>query len=165
MVDLPVPDGAHMIFNPSLWDNIVFHISEARDKCLIYNESLFNSNWDNVFRGSVFRFFLLIWPSIWDTIIKKSEIFKFFNLFDTKLRFHLLHNDLTWLATHTQVCIFFYLSASSIVWLLNYFPQFPCFFPSNGLYVVLGKLCNYSNRQKLSIFVQKFHIKVLDSKL
>ena len=73
--------------------------------------------------------FLLIWPLILITISQKLRfnIFNFFNFFDTKLRFHVFCYDLIWSA-HMHVCIFYILSASSIIWLWNYFPSFPCYF-------------------------------------
>ena len=58
----------------------------------------------------------------------------FVNFFNTKLSFYLFYYDITWSATHVHVCKFYFLSASSIIWLLNYFPQFPCFCSSVPYY-------------------------------
>ena len=55
----------------------------------------------------------------------KSSIFRIFSY--TKLSFYLFYNDLPLSAIRTHVCTFYLLSASSIIWLLNYFPQIPCF--------------------------------------
>ena len=84
-----------------------------------------------------------------------SSIFSIF--FNTKLSFYLFYNDLIWSATHVHVCIFYFLSASSIIWLLNYFPQFPCFCSSVPYYCSAFeiKVC-HSNWAILKCFVETF---------
>ena len=90
--------------------------------------------------------FLLIWPLIKHTIcrnqISNSSIFSIFNFIATKLRFHLFYNDLIWSANRLHVCILHFLSASSIIWLLNDFPQSPCLcskaaYDSSGFQIIV----------------------------